>query len=319
VRIGHEAPVPLASSARARVLVLSSSALASTGGAAIKLCDLSALEVAGLRSGLAAIVLAVLLRPSRASWRPGALAVGVVQALMMIAFVTSNKLTTAASAIYLQSTAPLYVLVLAPLLLGEPVQRRDLGYLAVFALGLTAFFIGEEPAQPTAPAPLLGNLVSVAGGVGWALTILGLRWLAARPGHDSPSAEPSAGASGASGGETAYDVTADPAGAAVVLANVFVFVACLPWIAARPIHSEVNDWLVLAWLGVVQVGLAYVFLTRGARHLPAFEISLLLLVEPVLSPLWAWLVHGERVGAWAIAGGGAILAATAARSLRARR
>jgi len=294
--------VPLTT--RARLLVVASAALASTGGAAIKLSSLSALQVAGLRAALAAVVLAIALRPARASWHRGTLAVGVVQGAMMVSFVTSNKLTTAASAIYLQSTAPLYVLALSPLLLGEAAHRRDLAYLAVFALGLSAFFVETDPVQATAPDPLLGNAIAAAGGVGWALTILGFRWLAAR------AAVPAAVAAAGAGRP------ADPAGAAAVLANAFVFLACLPWLMPIPPATGAPDWLAIAWLGVVQVGLAYVCLTRGIRHLPAFETSLLLLVEPVFSPVWAWLAHGEQPGRGAIAGGAVILAATAVRSLR---
>jgi drug/metabolite transporter, DME family len=70
------------------------------------------------------------------------------------------------------------------------------------------------------------------------------------------------------------------------------------------------DLAVILYLGVVQVGLAYVFLTRGLRHVPAFEASALLLLEPVMNPVWAWLVHHERPGGWALAGGTVIIVAT---------
>jgi drug/metabolite transporter (DMT)-like permease len=290
---------------RARLLVVASAALASTGGAAIKSASLGAIEVAGLRAAIAAVVLAALLRPPRTSWHGGTLAVGVVQGLMMMSFVAANKLTTAASAIYLQSTSPLYVLLLAPLLLGEPIRRRDLGYLVVLALGLAAFFVEADPVQETAPDPLLGNLIAAASGVGWALTILGFRWLAARAAAAPPPADANARAR-----------ERDPAGAAAVLANALVFVACMPWIGATPRAALAADLQAIVWLGAVQVGLAYVCLTRGVRHLPAFETSLLLLVEPTFSPLWAWIALCEQPGRWALAGGAAIIGTTIVRSWR---
>jgi drug/metabolite transporter (DMT)-like permease len=71
----------------------------------------------------------------------------------------------------------------------------------------------------------------------------------------------------------------------------------------------------LAYLGLVQIGLAYICLTRALGHLPVVEVSLLLLLEPALNPMWAWVIRGEQPGAWIIAGGVCILAASAARAL----
>jgi drug/metabolite transporter (DMT)-like permease len=95
-----------------------------------------------------------------------------------------------------------------------------------------------------------------------------------------------------------------------------VFLACTPWLLPLSSSAGLADGLAIAWLGVFQVGLAYACLTRGVRDLPAVETSLLLLVEPVFSPLWAWLAHGERPGRGALAGGLVILLATVVRSLR---
>ena len=89
---------------------------------------------------------------------------------------------------------------------------------------------------------------------------------------------------------------------------------CLP--LALPLgESQPADWLVVSYLGVFQIGLAYIFLTRGVRHVPALETSLLILLEPVLNSLWAWLAHGEQPGPWSLAGCAAILLSTAAYTL----
>jgi drug/metabolite transporter (DMT)-like permease len=241
--------------------------------------------------------------------------VGCVQAAMMALFVAGNKLTTAASAIYLQSTAPLYVLLLSPIALGERIRRADLGYLAAFALGLALFLVRTDDRQATAPEPFLGNLVAAAGGLGWALTILGLRWLAAdRRATGDGGTTGDRRATAGRGGSGNRPGSVEPAAAATVLANAAVAAACLPWLAAAPSRIAVADWTAILWLGVFQVGLAYVLLARAVRYLPAFEVAMLTLVEPVLSPLWAWLLHGERPGAWALAGGGLILATGALRT-----
>jgi drug/metabolite transporter (DMT)-like permease len=86
---------------------------------------------------------------------------------------------------------------------------------------------------------------------------------------------------------------------------------------ALPVASaRAMDLLVIAYLGLFQIGLAYYCLTRAIRHVAAFETSTLLLAEPVLNPVWAWLIHGERPAAWALAGGAVILSATALHTWR---
>jgi drug/metabolite transporter (DMT)-like permease len=101
---------------------------------------------------------------------------------------------------------------------------------------------------------------------------------------------------------------------AVVLGNVFASIAAMPFALPFPVAST-GEWVTVAYLGVCQIGLAYVFLTAGIRHLQALEASLLLLVEPALNPVWTWIIRGESPGTWTIVGGGIILAATALRSL----
>jgi drug/metabolite transporter, DME family len=100
----------------------------------------------------------------------------------------------------------------------------------------------------------------------------------------------------------------------VVAGNTIAFAVTLP--LALPLgETQPLDWGLIVYLGVVQIGLAYLMLTRAMGEVPALEASLLLLLEPVLTPLWAWAVHGERPSGWALVGGGVMLAATVARTL----
>jgi DME family drug/metabolite transporter len=284
-----------------RLEVLGAAALFSTGGAAVKAVHLSGWPIACLRSTIAAAALLLLLPQvrRRPSWRM--LGVAACYAVTMILFVLANKLTTAASTIYLQASAPLFVLLLSPWLLGERIRRSDLLSMAAIALGLTLLVTGLEPASTTAPEPFRGNLLAALSGLTWALTILGMRGLVR-------GGVPAGGAAGvAADGEEAT-----PRGAAIVAAfwgNVLAAAAALPMSLPLP-EIRATDWLVIAFLGLFQIGLAYVLLTRGIGGVPALETSLLLLLEPVLNPLWAWLVHGERVGPRALSGGALILAAT---------
>ena len=270
-----------------RLQVVAAALLFSTGGAAVKATALSGWQVASFRSGVAAIVILLVLPSSRRGWSWRTFAVGLAYASTMVCYVTANKLTTAANTTFLQSTAPLYILLLGPLLLREPVERRDGGLIAALAVGMTLFFVGPQAAAPTAPDPVIGNLVGAVAGLSWGLTIVGLRWLGR----------------GAEG-------VGNPSAAAVACGNLVACAATLP--AAVPVTgSGIADWLAVAYLGVFQVALAYVFLTRGVRRVGALEASLILLLEPVLNPVWAWVVHGERPSGWALLGGSIIVAATA--------
>ncbi len=267
-----------------RLELLAAAALFSTGGAAIKATSLSGWQVACFRSAVAAAAIFLLLAPARRNWSWRAPAVGCAYASTLVLYVLANKLTTAANAIFLQDTAPLYLLLVGPWLLQEPIRRRDLALMLALAAGAALVFAGQQAPQRTAPDPLRGNVVALASGVGWALTLAGLRWL---------------------GGK-------DTGLTAVVAGNLFAFLACLP--QALPVEAASGrDWLIVAYLGIFQIGLAYVFLTRGMRGVPAFEASLLLLAEPALNPLWSWWCNGERPANLALAGGALILAATAAR------
>jgi drug/metabolite transporter, DME family len=280
----------MSSPALARIQLLAAAALFSTGGAAIKATALDAWQVAGFRSGVAALVLALLLPASRRIFRWKILLVAVAYAATLILFVTANKLTTAANTIFLQSTAPLYILLLGPFLLHERIRRSDLVFMGVVAVGMALFFVGTEEPVATAPNPALGNVLAAAAGVTWALTVMGLRWL------------------GREEGENAALPT-------VVAGNVVAFLACLPW--ALPVtEAAAVDWLVIGYLGAVQIGLAYLLLITGIRHVPALEASVLLLLEPALNPAWAWALLGERPSSWALVGGAIILLATLVRTWR---
>jgi drug/metabolite transporter (DMT)-like permease len=83
-------------------------------------------------------------------------------------------------------------------------------------------------------------------------------------------------------------------------------------------RASAIDWFAVAYLGVLQIGVAYIAMTRGMRHVPALEAALLLLLEPVMAAVWAWLVHGEQPGSWSLAGCLVILVASVASVLTRR-
>lgn len=268
---------------RGALLLVACAALFSTGGAAIKACSLSGWQVASLRSLVAAVALAVLVPESRRLRDARVIFVAVAYAATLVLFVRATKLTTAASAIFLQSVAPLYVLALGHWLLRERVRPHDLGFMAAFAVGLLFLLSGSPIPLASAPDPALGNKLAAASGLTYALTIVGLRHAARR---DRAAALSS-----------------------VVVGNILACLAALPFALPLPAIGAA-DLGILLYLGVVQIGLAYLLMTRGMRQVSALEASLLLLVEPVLNPLWAWILQREVPEAASLVGGALIVVTT---------
>jgi len=276
-----------------RLLLMAAALLFSTGGAAVKAVSLTGWQVASFRSGVAALVLLLAVPGVRKQFRWGMLPVAAAYAATLILFVLANRLTTSANAIFLQSTAPLYLLLLGPLVLKEPIRRADLVYMLAVGVGLALFFMGRDTAGATAPDPPRGNLLALGSGVTYALMLAGLRWQG-RHGH------------------------ADSGIATTIAGNVLAFGAALPM--AWPVaHFAPADAGVIVYLGAAQIGLAYWCLTRAIRHVPAFEATTMLQLEPAMNPVWSWMVHGERPTAWALAGGAVIVCATVVNTWWGRR
>lgn len=269
---------------RSRLLILTAALLWSTGGAGIKLISLGAWQIACGRSLIAALVLALALPGARRlpTWRT--LGAAAASAATMVLFVQSTKLTTAANAIFLQSTAPLYVLLLSPWLLRERPSRGERLAVPVFVAGMGLFFLDQLSA-----GQLLGNVLALLSGLMFALTVVGLR--AAQ--DDNP--------------------------VVLLWGNLLAGLGTLPLALGSAARPGALDIGLLVFLGAVQIGLSYAIFGRGVRHTPALEASLLVLVEPVVNPVWALLLVGERPGIWSMVGGAVILGAAAWRTVHASR
>jgi drug/metabolite transporter (DMT)-like permease len=250
----------------------------------VKAADgMSGLEVACFRSAVAVVAIALMVPASRRGWTWRTLLVAVAYALTLILFVSANKLTSAANAIFLQETALIYVLLIGPVFLRERLRLLDVATIAVFVAAIGLFFLDPGQATDTATNPALGNVLALGSGVGWAFTIAGLRWLGRSEGSDQ-------------------------AAAAALAGNLVAAVACLPF--ATGVTAAPGDWVTILYLGIFQIGLAYALLTRAVRRVPAIQASLLLMIEPALSPVWAWIVLGEHPGPWALTGGAVIILGT---------
>jgi drug/metabolite transporter (DMT)-like permease len=275
-----------------RLAALASAVLFSTGGAAIKSTLLTSWQVAGLRSLIAAVTIALLIPRSMRGWTRGTALAAFAYAVCLTSFVLATKNTTSANAIFLQGTAPLYLVLLGPWLLKEKIKSSDMVTLVLVAAGMVLVFWEQGQKQALAPNPALGNMLGALSGLAWAATVCGLRWLGRQPGHNPM--------------------------APVLMGNCFALVFCLPQML--PVHNvSSGDIVALLYLGIVQVGLAYWCLTRAMTSLAALDAALLVMVEPALNPVWTWWLHGERPGWTAVAGGGLIIGSALIKSWHERK
>jgi drug/metabolite transporter, DME family len=264
---------------QSRLLLLCAAFLWSTAGAAMKSCQLSGWQIAGGRSLVAGLFLFIAVRDSRRKPDRAVLATALGYAATVTLFAVANKLTTAANAIFIQSTAPLWVVLLSPRLLGERPSSAELATIPIYAVGLFCFFLDD-----LSTGQMLGNWVALGAGLAFATCIVGLRRIQER----GPSA--------------------------LVYGNWIAALVTAPMWLDGP-SPTLADLTVLVYLGVFQLGLAYLCFTRGVARTPALEASLLVLLEPVLNPIWTFLLAGERPGRWAIVGGSIVLGATLWRTL----
>ena len=265
---------------RGAVLVALAALLWSSSGLFIKVLPLGALQIAFARSLVAALTIAavVKLRGGTPFPRPSALslACALSYAGVLILFVAATKLTTAANAIFLQFSAPIYLVFLEPWVTGRALRGRDLVAvgLCVGAMGL--FFVGRLGA-----GTLSGNLLGVVSGLCLALFSLTLKLQRER----RPEVDPIS---------------------AIILGNLVVAVSCAP-LALRGFSPTLPQAGILLYLGVFQIGLAYLLFNAGMRHLTATAAVVTGTLEAVLNPVWVFLGVGERPSAWALVGGLVIL------------
>src|SRR6266850_5228715 len=266
------------------LFVLAAALLWSTGGLFIKWTTLSGLELSFGRSLFAAITVAVFTRHEGFGLNRLTAVASVLYAALLLLFVLATKQTTAANAIFLQYTAPAYVLVLEPLIYKEKFRSRDLITVAVCIVGMTLFFVGK-----LRPQDVSGNLLALGSGFCFALYFLLLR---------HPQARKVNRASSVFYGSLLLALFTAPAG-----------LAAIPSVKTR-------DALIVLYLGVVQIGVAYTLFTvamaRGVRSLDAGIVGY---IEPVLNPIWVYLVLGERPTSWALLGGAIIVIAVVCHTL----
>ena len=267
---------------RGILLVAAAALLWSTGGIGIKWLDEPPLVIAWYRSAWAAAALVLLFRPRVWRWTPAFLIGLVSYAACLVTFVLATKWTSAANAIFIQYFGVVWVMLAAPLVLREPLKRRDVAAVAVAFAGMLLFFVGRFESRG-----IRGELAALASSLFFALLVLSLR-------RERGSA----------------------AEAVVTWGNVVAAVALLPFVAGD-LAVSARSAVVLGFLGVFQIGIAYALFVSGLKHVTATEGSLIGMLEPIFNPIWVFLFLGEKPSAYSVAGGAIVLAAIAWRTVTA--
>ena len=259
---------------RAIVFLLLAALLWSTGGLFIKWVDWNGMAISGVRSLISALVIGVAFRRDlKITWSGTQLLCAVAYALTVSLFVVANKLTTAANAILLQYTAPVHVALLSAWLLKERITLRDWLTITAVLTGMVMFFF-----EQMSPGNLIGNMLALFTGFTFALFSVLLR----------------------------KQKGASPA-ASVFLGNLLTALLGLPFMLDGA--PGVQGWLGMIYLGVFQLGLAYVLYTWALAHVTAMEAILITLIEPVLNPAWVFLLMGEIPALSSLVGGAIIIGA----------
>jgi DME family drug/metabolite transporter len=257
------------------LLTILAAILWSTGGLFIKLLPLDAFTILFYRSLYAGLIFILIFRKSLFRFNRLSVISSLFYAPLLITFVTSTKLTTAANAIFLQYTAPAFVLLLEPYFIRTKLKKINIFTVVVCFTGMVLFFVE----QFTKPDNWLGIWLAV--GSGFILTGLLITQK-----MNKPEFQPGA----------------------VFMGNMLVCVITLPWFISSPLPSfSENNFLMI--LGFGQLGLGFALFLYGQKYLPAIESSLIAMLEPILNPVWVFLGHGEFPGYWAVVGGMVIIIA----------
>jgi len=259
--------------------VLASAVLWSTGGVFIKLISLNAFQLSVFRSALAAIVFLILFRKVAVYANGFAILNAFFYVVVLIFFVLATKLTTAANAIFLQYTAPIYVLIFEPIINKTKYEKINVITILICFLGMILFFMGEF-----SPGYIEGNLAALLSGIAFAAFFLGMRK-----------------------NKSEYQFSS------IFYGNIFIALICMPSLFTLNV-LQTNDLIMVSYLGIFQIGLAYAIFSYGLKRIYAIEASIIGMIEPVLNPVWVFFGYGEVPSFTAIIGGIIIIATISVRA-----
>jgi drug/metabolite transporter (DMT)-like permease len=273
----------------------------STGGVLVKLVDWNPFAIAGMRSLIGLVTVCIILhRLPSFTVRDGIsgkidgratfylYAAGACYAGTMVLYIVANKMTTAANAILLQYTDPVYIILFGPLILGEKNSRSDYVTVACVVLGMILFF-----ADGLKGGHMTGNLLAALSGTTWGFCTIFMRKLRRRGSQD-----------------------------AFMIAHIMAFLTGLPFMFIYGLPSGtmmVSSYIGLVLLGVFQIGVPSILYARGINNVRALSASFISMIEPLMNPVWVLLFMHEVPSVWTLAGGIVILGCIIMREIVQRR
>ncbi|MDY0235183.1 MAG: DMT family transporter [Gudongella sp.] len=264
---------------KAIFFILIAATLLSTGGLLLKLIDLPPMAIAGSRAVFSTAVVWLYVKKPKFTFSKAQVSGAICYSLMVIGFIVANKLTTAANAILLQYSAPIWVAILGVWILKEKIRWYDLLSILFVAMGMLLFFIDDVEG-----GNLTGNIVAILSGVALAGVTISLRFQK----NESPV-------------ET------------TMLGHILTAVLGLPFVIG--VTFTFIDVIGIFLLGVFQLGIAYIFYSIAIKHLTALEAILIMFIEPILNPIWVFIVVGERPSFLSLIGGTIVLITIVFRSI----
>ncbi|MBB6217787.1 drug/metabolite transporter (DMT)-like permease [Anaerosolibacter carboniphilus] len=252
---------------QAIIYLIVASLLWSLGGFFIKWVQWNPVAIAGTRSAISAMLIWGVLRKPKFVWSKEQILCAVFYAGTVISFVIANKLTTAANAILLQYTAPIYVAVFGFVVLKEKTTKLDWVVIGVIIAGMILFFIDDFEMKN-----VLGNIIAIISGITFAATVLLMR----KQKNESPLES-------------------------ILLGNILTAMIGVPFMFQSAPSS--SSWIGLILLGTIQLGLPYILYAKAIKSVTALEAVLIPVIEPIVNPIWVFLLLGEVPGRWSILGG----------------
>lgn len=243
----------------------------SVAGIFIKLIPWNGFAVAGMRSLIAGLTMAVymLIKRYRFIINKKTLISGVLTACVYTCFTVSNKLTTAANAIVLQFTSPVFIVIFSSLIYKSPVRKKDLAAVLATLGGIALFFFDQLQ-----PGYIAGNFVAIAAGMFMAGMFMAVG-----------------------------ELEAEQRFSGILIGQLLTFLIGLPFIiVTKPVFTTTAVLSILT-LGIFQLGISYILYVKSTRYCPPLACCLLGALEPLLNPVWVLIFDGERPGVFALAGG----------------
>ena len=263
----------------ASILLIITGVLWSTGGLLIKLIPWSPISIAGIRSGLSALIIYLYRKPYSKVFGRNIWAGAFCYSVMVVSFVLANKITASGNVILIQYASPIYVALFGYSFLGEKASKIDWITIAIIIFGLSCFFYEDLSLKQK-----WGNVLAIFSGLGFAGLTLFMR----------------------------KEKNANPIDC-VLLGNLITFVVCLPFYFAG-VTMEVTPWLSIIFLGFVQLGLAYILFSTAIKYVNALDAIIYPVIEPLFNPLLTFIFIGEQMSQTALIGGFLVITGVIGRS-----